>query len=186
MGHRTDATAVADEQGQEENGEEAVPPTVEEQLLAAQDEAANNKDLYLRALADLENYRKLAQREKEDAIRFANDNLLRNTIPVLDNLERAMEHSNDVEDAAPAGALAEGVGHTVAQFKEVLASHGVEVIEALGETFDPNFHEALAQMPGEADNVVMAVHEKGYKLNGKLLRPARVVVSRLATPQKDG
>lgn len=173
----TEATAVEVEQSQEESGEETVAPTIEEQLQAAQDEAAGNKDLYLRALADLENYRKRAQREKEDAFRFANDNILRNIIPVLDNLERAIEHARTVEEDQ--GALLEGVEMTLEQFRKVLESSGVKPVESQGLPFDPNFHQAMGQIPtgDQPPNTVVQELQKGYLLNERLLRPAMVMVA---------
>lgn len=147
------------------------------QLAARQDEFEAMKKDVLYQRAELENFKRRTKERFDDSVRFAAEKVVNDLLPVLDNLERAMEHSG--EEAANPEALAEGVGHIITQFKQGLEAHGVEVIEALGETFDPNLHEALAQMPGEEDNKVVAVHEKGYKLNGKLLRPARVVVSRL-------
>ena len=156
---------------QEENNEDP--------LQAALTEAADNKDLYLRALADLENYRKRAQREKEDAMRFANDNILRNIIPVLDNLERAIEHARTATDDQ--GGLFEGVEMTLDQFHKVLEASGVTPVEALGQSFDPNFHQAMGQIPtgDQPPNTVVQELQKGYLLNSRLLRPAMVMV---ATP----
>lgn len=161
----------------EPDGEEAIEATLEEQLQAAQAEAASNKDLYLRALADLENYRKRSQREKEDAIRFANDNLLRNTIPVLDNLERAIEHAR-LSNEEQAGLL-EGVEMTLEQFRKLLEASGVTPVEAIGQPFDPNFHQAMGQVPtaDHSPNTVVQELQKGYLLNERLLRPSLVMVS---------
>lgn len=164
-------------QVQAEGSNEAVVPTLEEQLLAAQEEAVGNKDLYLRALADLENYRKRSQREKEDAFRYANDNILRNIIPVLDNLERAIEHAQAVNEDQ--GGLFEGVEMTLEQFRKVLESSGVKPVETLGQSFDPNFHQAMGQIPtgGHPPNTVVQELQKGYLLNERLLRPAMVMVA---------
>lgn len=167
-------TAELDEQIQEE--------IAEDPLQVALNEAADNKDLYLRALADLENYRKRAQREKEDAIRFANDHILRNIIPVLDNLERAIEHARTtIEDQ---GSLLEGVEMTLSQLHKVLESSGVTSIEAMGLPFDPNFHQAMGQIPtgDQPPNTVVQELQKGYLLNNRLLRPAMVMVS-MALPE---
>lgn len=155
--------------------------TAEDPLQAALTEAANNKDLYLRALADLENYRKRAQREKEDAIRFANDNILRNIIPVLDNLERAIEHARMSDDQ---GSLLEGVEMTLGQFHKVLETSGVTPVEALGQPFDPNFHQAMGQIPtaDQPPNTVIQELQKGYLLNNRLLRPSMVMVA-MALPE---
>jgi molecular chaperone GrpE len=156
---------------------------IEDQLQAAQDEAAGNKDLYLRALADLENYRKRAQREKEDAFRFANDNILRNIVPVLDNLERAIDHARTAKEDR--GGLFEGVEMTLDQFRKVLESSGVKAIESLGLPFDPNFHQAMGQIPtgDTSPNTVVQELQKGYLLNERLLRPAMVMVATAPTEQ---
>jgi molecular chaperone GrpE len=160
-----------------EEQEESIEVEVEDLLQAAQAEAAANKDLYLRALADLENYRKRAQREKEDAFRFANDNILRNIIPVLDNLERATEHARTINEDQ--GGLFEGVEMTLEQFRKVLESSGVKQIETMGQLFDPNFHQAMGQIPTADQPVNSVVQElqKGYLLNDRLLRPAMVMVA---------
>jgi molecular chaperone GrpE len=167
-------TAKQDEQLQQESAEDP--------LQAALNEAADNRDLYLRALADLENYRKRAQREKEDAIRFANDHILRNIIPVLDNLERAIEHARTATDDQ--GSLLEGVEMTLSQFHKVLESSGVTPVEAMGHPFDPNFHQAMGQIPtgDQPPNTVVQELQKGYLLNNRLLRPAMVMVS-MALPE---
>lgn len=143
-----------------------------------QAEAEQNKDLYLRALADLENYRKRALREKEDAIRFANGNLLREMIPVIDNLERAVEHANGSDDQDL--GLLEGVRMTLEQFRKVLESFGVKPVESLGAVFNPEFHQAMGQMVSaeQPANTVVQELQKGYTLNDRLLRPAMVMVAK--------
>ena len=141
-------------------------------------EAQQNKDLYLRALADLENYRKRAAREKQDAIRFANSNLLREMIPVLDNLERAVEHANENGDQDQ--GLLEGVQMTLDQFRKVLEGFGVTVLEAYGQPFDPEFHQAMGELvTGDVGTGCVAQElQKAYTLNGRLLRPALVMVAK--------
>ena len=143
-----------------------------------QSEALHNKDLYLRALADLENYRKRAQREKEDAIRYANSNLLREMIPVIDNLERAVEHANDGDDQDQ--GLLEGVQMTLEQFRKVLEGFGVKIIESLGQPFNPEFHQAMGEMvtSEHPPHAVAQEMQKAYTLNGRLLRPALVMIAR--------
>ena len=146
-------------------------------------EAEQNKDLYLRALADLANYRKRAQREKEDAIRFANDSLLREIIPVVDNLERAVEHAGSGDDQDK--NLLEGVQMTLEQFRKVLESFGIKVVGSLGEVFDSNFHQAMGQMvtSEHPPNTVVQELQKGYTLNDRLLRPAMVMVAKAPEPE---
>lgn len=155
---------------------------------ALQAKADQNWDLYLRERAELENYRKRSQREKEEAIRFANDQLLKEMIPVLDNLERAIEHAEQNGDESQ--GLLEGVNMTVTQFRKVLENFGVKAITALGEVFDPNLHQAMGQL--ETDeypaNTVAAEYQTGYLLNDRLLRPSLVMVAKAkgpATPNGD-
>jgi molecular chaperone GrpE len=160
---------------------EVVPaeqPSAEEALAASQAEAQKNWDLYLRARADLENYRKRAQREKEDLSRFANENLLREILPVMDNLERALEHARQEEGGN--GGLLQGVELTLGQFQRVLDKFGVTPIRSLGEPFDPARHEALGQVESaeHPPNTVVQELQKGYLLNDRLLRPAMVMVAK--------
>lgn len=153
-------------------------PSAEEALAASQAEVQKNWDLYLRARADLENYRKRAQREKEDLSRFANENLLREILPVMDNLERALEHARqpDGDD----GGLLQGVEMILSQFQRVIEKFGVTPICALGKPFDPARHEALGQVESDEHppNTVVQELQKGYLLNDRLLRPAMVMVAK--------
>jgi molecular chaperone GrpE len=132
------------------------------------------KDQLLRARAEFDNYRKRMAREAERARKMAADGLVRSLLPVLDHLELALEHAKD-----NSGGLAEGVAIVVKQFQEVLAANGVEPIPAKGVVFDPTVHEAVMQRPSDetpAGHVVMEF-QKGYTLNGVVLRPSKVVVS---------
>lgn len=169
-------------EGQEAKGDEeqaeAAEPSLEEALAASQEEARKNWDLYLRQRADLENYRRRAQRDKEDQVRFANENILREILPVMDNLERAVEHARQEE--AESAALLEGVEMTLSQFQGVLDRFGVKAVEALGEPFDPAHHEAMGQVETAEHpaNAVAMELQKGYFLNDRLLRPAMVMVAK--------
>ncbi|MFO7982571.1 MAG: nucleotide exchange factor GrpE [Desulfuromonadales bacterium] len=151
---------------------------LEEQLSECQAELARHKDLYLRTVADLENYRKRAQREKDELGRFANEKLLREFLPIKDNLERAVEHAREQESDAK--ALLEGIDMTLQMLGKTLEQFGVAPITALGETFDPSRHEAMGQMES-ADyppNTVVKEMQRGYFLNDRLLRPAMVMVAK--------
>jgi molecular chaperone GrpE len=140
--------------------------------------AAKNWDLYLRERADLENARKRHQRDKEDALRFANDRLLKEMIPVLDNLERAVDHADQDKDDNQ--GLLEGVNMTINQFRKALENFGVKPINAIGENFDPNLHQAMGQVESakQAPNTVVSEFQKGYLLHDRLLRPSLVMVAR--------
>jgi molecular chaperone GrpE len=135
----------------------------------------NERMLYLQA--EFENFKKLKAREKQEAIKYGNETLLQELIPVLDNLEMALSHAAQADSQK---GIKEGVEITLKQFLKVLEKSGVERIEALGAKFDPNLHEALYQEDRddiEPDHVTSEV-QKGYLLNGRLIRPSRVSVSR--------
>jgi molecular chaperone GrpE len=127
----------------------------------------------LRAAADLENYRKRAAKEREEVQRFGNERLLKDLIPVLDNLERA------VAAAAADDPLAKGVRLVLRGFEETLGRHGVKAFSALGQPFDPRLHEAVMQVASgdQPPGMVVAEHGRGFLLNDRLVRPAMVGVS---------
>ena len=140
-------------------------------------EAAKLKDLALRARADLDNFRKRSLREKEDAIRYANNGLLEKLLPVIDNFELGLDAARSAADAA---SVLQGMAMVHKQLQEFIRSQGLEEIAAEGEPFDPNKHDAVAQ-EFNADipegSVVRQVR-KGYKLKDRLLRAASVIVSK--------
>lgn len=184
--HEQDEAAAAKQVAQEgaaPTAEEA-QPTAEEALTESRVEAQKNWDLYLRERAELENYRKRMQREKEDLARFANENLLREMLPILDNLERAVAHADQEQE----GGLLEGVQMTLEQFRKTLERFGVVPVVAIGEPFSPDFHEAMGQMESSehAPNTIVQEMQKGYTLNERLLRPALVMIAKApAAPSKD-
>lgn len=153
---------------------------LEQRLEAAQAEIEALKDKLLRAHAEMDNVRKRAQREVEQASRFAIERFAAALLDVVDNLERALA----VEEGREAG-LREGVRLTLDGWHEVMRKFGMERIDALGQMFDPHLHEALAQVPHEKEpsGKVVAQHVAGYTLHGRLLRPAKVIVS--SGPPKD-
>ncbi|NIQ92855.1 MAG: nucleotide exchange factor GrpE, partial [Desulfuromonadales bacterium] len=138
-------------------------------MSACQEELAKHKDLYLRAVADLENYRKRAQREKEEMGRFGNERLLREILPIKDNLERAVEHAREQESDAK--GLLEGIDMTLQMLGKTLEQFGVAPITSLGEPFDPNRHEAMGQMESaeHPPNTIVQEMQRGYFLNDRLL-----------------
>ncbi len=134
------------------------------------------EDKYLRALADLENYKKLVRKETMLVREQAVADVLRQILPVLDNFERALEAAKNDADRE---SLLKGVEMIYRQLQETLRSCGVEPFSSVGEPFDPSVHEALGVICTEEHppDTVVEEHEKGYTLRGKLLRPARVLVS---------
>lgn len=148
------------------------------QLAAAEEKAAKNWDSYLRGVAELDNQRKRGQRDLENALKYGTERLVGDLLPVKDSLEMAL---SSLEAKPEAAALRTGVDMTLRLLMTTLERQGVvEVNPGKGDTFDPEWHEAMAaQETAEvpADRVVATV-QKGYKLNGRLLRPARVLVAR--------
>lgn len=167
----------------EDQGVEVQPDPMEEiarlraELQKATEEAKENYDRLLRAVAELENYKKRVAKEKTDLIRYGNEELLKALLPVIDNLERALAHAKDADDKL---GIREGVEMTLQQFLQVLQRFGVTQICAEGERFDPSRHEAIMERvcgdhpPGH----VVAEIERGYMLNDRLVRPAKVVVAK--------
>ena len=140
-------------------------------------EAKENHDRLLRMAADLENFKKRAAKEKEEWIKFANEDLLKGILPFVDNLERAVSHS---EKAADIQGLVDGVKLTVQQLLQTLKQFGVTSFESVGKPFDPTVHEAMlvVETDQQEPNHVMQEFQKGYLLNDRLLRPATVSVSK--------
>ena len=141
----------------------------------AEVEALN--DRLLRLHAEFENYKKRMARERSEFVKFANEALILEFLPVLDSLERALATARS---AAEAQAVAEGLEIILRLFQTTLEKVGVKVIEALDREFDPNLHQAVAQVesPDGRDNIVMEEVRKGYLLEGRLLRPSMVKVSK--------
>ncbi len=158
--------------------EESTPDdqlTLEEQLLAKEKEARENWDRFVRERADLENYRKRVNREKEELLNYGNKALLEEILPVIDNLERALAHAS--EDGL--GAVVEGIRMTHGMLLAALKKFNVTPIEAAGTPFNSAFHQAMAQVPTDehAPNTVVEEYQKGYMLKERLLRPAMVTVA---------
>lgn len=150
---------------------------LEEELAKREEEAKTNYDRFLRERADLENFKRRAAREREDTLRYGHEDLVRGLLPVLDNLERAVEHAIGGHDGQ---SLLEGVTLVLKGLRDVLEQHGVRAISSLGERFDPAVHEAMEQVESDEHdaNVVVREHQKGYVLHDRLIRPALVGVSK--------
>ena len=153
------------------------------QLGEKEKEAKANYDLFLRERADLENFKRRMQREKTEALRFANEPLMRDLLPVIDNLERAVAHAQGGGNGQP---LVEGVTLVLRSFLETLEKHGVSRMSAKGQLFDPTKHEAMAQVENSTvtPNMVVDEYAPAYLLHDRLLRPALVTVARVAVEEK--
>lgn len=149
---------------------------IEEALAQAERDAADAREAMLRMHADMENLRKRLHREQEKSRQFALERIMNDLLPVLDSFEhglRAAEENPTVE------SLREGKALIKRMLEKVVADHGLGVVDPVGEPFDPEFHEAMTMQPSDevAEGTVLEVLQKGYQLNGRLIRPARVVVS---------
>ncbi|PTX97930.1 nucleotide exchange factor GrpE [Opitutus sp. ER46] len=157
------------------------------QLIAAKAEASANYDKYMRAVADLENFRRRAVREKDELRTIATGRVLEDLFPVLDNLSLAVAHAR--QPNADVKSLLGGVEMVLSQLKSALGNHGVKDINPVGQPFDPHQHEAISHEPSatvKAEHVINVVRT-GYSLNGRLLRAAAVTVSSgPAKPAPDG
>jgi molecular chaperone GrpE len=157
-------------------------PLSAEQLAALQAEAtktAENWDRYLRAVADLDNFKKRAERERQEAKRASQEQVVAALLPVLDNLERALDAAHKLD--AKNDALLQGIDQVQVQFRRTLEQFGLEEVKAhAGHPFDPNFHEAVSHVDSDEhpDGVILNQLQRGYKMANRLLRPARVVVSK--------
>ena len=177
------AAAGGDRAGEQEGegaGEHSPPPPVS--LSPQPDWEAKAKESYeqlLRTSADFDNYRKRAARERQDAVKFANESLLQKLIPALDNFDMAIAAAAGAKEGA-AQSLQTGVNMILSQLRNTLTEAGLEEIESAGKPFDPNFHEAVSQQ--ETNEVpeghVVQQLRKGYRLRERLLRPATVIVAK--------
>lgn len=152
------------------------PPPAEDALTMARKEATANYDRYTRAVADLENFRKRAAREKDELRQFAATSVVEDIIPILDNLGLGLAAARQQTDVK---AIVDGVSLVLEQFKSTLARHGLKEVNPAGAAFDPHLHDCISHQPSAdipAEHVSQVVR-LGYTLNGRLLRPASVVVS---------
>ena len=149
-------------------------------------ELEERQDQHVRLQAEFENFRRRGLKEKQESLRFGHQNLVKDLLSTVDNLERALEHgaqgagSDAGEPSGEVKGILDGVGLVYREILGALAKHGVQEIEAEGRPFDPAFHEAMGQIPNGSvpPNTVLEVLQKGYVIHDRMLRPTRVIVSR--------
>ena len=173
-----DANAAAAAEGELIQPDAAYVAELEQQLSAANERAQAEKDQALRALAEMENLRRRAAQDVEKAQKFALEKFAADLLPVIDSLERALEHTDKENEAFK--AVYEGVELTLKSILSTVEKYGVLQIDPQGAPFDPNKHEAMSMVESAdvAPNSVVAVMMKGYELNGRILRPAMVMVAK--------
>ena len=182
-----EASEAIDEEGHVKRSEEPVSEEFsgeEVERMAAQ--LIENRDKYVRLLADFDNFRRRAHKDRQDVIQFGHENLVKDLLSTVDNLDRAIEHAHQ-NDGGDLASLLQGVELVQRELYAVLATHEVQVIDAEGCPFDPSLHEAMAQVQDDSapPNSVIEVLEKGYRLRDRLLRPARVVVAKPPADEDD-
>jgi molecular chaperone GrpE len=193
FGKRTEKTTVDIMDKREIIGEESEAETTAEDMELQEEpidemeqikmEAAENYEKYLRISAEFENYKKRVQKDRTDLLNYGNERLIKDLLPAVDSIERALEHAPNSGDV---DAFAEGLKLINEKLLASLEKHGVERIDSIGKEFDPNFHEAIFQVERNdlENNKVVEEFEKGYLLNGRLLRPSKVSISRRSAKGK--
>jgi molecular chaperone GrpE len=174
-----DAPAPSAASGQTASSNEPTPaPTAEERIALLETEKSEIKDRMLRIAADFDNYKKRARKDQLDGEARAKETVLRDFLEVTDNLERATASWGEGKET-DAKAIRDGVELVLRQFRSKLERYQVRAVEAVGQAFDPRFHEAISQMPSPDAKPGSVVHElqKGYMIGERLLRPAMVVVA---------
>ena len=175
----TDSTAGSDTSESNENLEPAEIVAKYEALV----KELNEK--YIRLFAEFDNFRRRTQKEKADLIKYGGEEIILSILPVIDDMERALAHHKGAKDSAPTSSdkhkpLMEGLDLILQKTKKILTSKGVEAMEPKGEVFDPELHDAITNIPATSEDMkgkVAEVIEKGYSLNGKVIRHAKVVVA---------
>ncbi len=161
---------------------EALTSAQLEDLKARAAKADENWDRLLRATADLDNFKKRAARDREEAVRYANESLIKKLVPVLDNFDAAMAAAAQNQSPDAVQSLQTGVAMIHQQLRKALQEAGLEEVDAAGKTFDPNWHEAVSQQESAdvPEGQVLQQLRKGYKMRDRLVRPATVVVAKKA------
>jgi molecular chaperone GrpE len=184
--NKTDSHTETAVPGNDSSAEEIAPVSIEnvspkqfEELKERAAKAEEHWDRFLRATAELDNYRKRAIREKQEATRFANEALLEKLVPVLDNFDMALASAQNAQGDV-VQSLKTGINMIHQQLRQVLMDSGLEELDAEGKTFDPNFHEAISQRDATdvPEGQVIQQLRKGYKLRERLIRPATVIVAK--------
>lgn len=167
---------MSEEKPVQENTQEAKAAEMETKLFDAENKVREAQDQMLRVRADFENTKKRLERDKMDAIKYANERLLGEILPIMDSLDRAV---SSIQEGHDPEKIKQGLRLAQNELHKVLEVHGVEMVKAVGVEFDPRFHEAVAMVEtaDAEDGVVLEEVQKGYLLNGRLVRPSRVKIA---------
>ena len=162
----------------------AAEPTVEERIEKLEQEKKETYDRLLRTAADFDNFRKRSRRDQEEATIKGKEAVLKEMLPVVDNLERALQAAQTTAGGGAAASLVDGVKLVLRQFASALERFEVKPVEAVGKPFDPAYHEAISQVPSadHPNGTVVAEMQRGYTIGNRLLRPALVAVAKSPEP----
>jgi len=185
-----EASEAIDEEGHVSPSDEDLTSSEEfsgEEIERMAGQLVENRDKYVRLLADFDNFRRRAHKDRQDVIQYGHENLVKDLLSTVDNLDRAIEHAHQ-NDGGDLASLLQGVELVQRELYAVLAQHEVHVIDAEGSEFDPSLHEAMAQVQDDSapPNTVIEVLQTGYRLRDRLLRPARVVVAKPPADADEG
>ena len=174
----------AHEEHKKKKKKEEIIDELKQKVEEKEKELSELRERLLYQQADFENFKKLKAKEKQEVLKFGNETLVKELLPVIDNLERAIQHGGKAEDSK---AIVEGVELTLNSFLKVLEKFGVTRVNALEKEFDPNVHEAVAQeaRADKAPGTVVTELQKGYIMDGRLLRPSMVTVAKTPEGQQD-
>jgi molecular chaperone GrpE len=172
-----DGDGAAEQTGGPDTQPDPQTDQLEERLAAAETALAEEKERFVRLYAEFENYKKRSAREIQDYRKYANETLIRELLPIIDNLERAIQSSGAA--AGDANCIVQGVDMTLKEILRALEKFNVQPIQSVGEPFDPNYHEAVGKEPSAEceEGKVLREYQRGYLLHDRLVRPAMVVVS---------
>jgi molecular chaperone GrpE len=148
------------------------------QLAEAKEEALTNLNGWRRSQADFENYQRRKEGEGRELVDFAREVAVAKLLPTLDSLEQGLRHRPTIDGNESYQTWINGIDGTLKQLDKALEELGVKKIEALGQKFDPNFHEAVREVPGEEDGIIVEEYQTGFELNGKVIRPSQVAISK--------
>ena len=179
MAEAHDAKAEADEAMAEVKEIHAEVEELKDEISEEKKELEDFKNKFFYLAAEMENMKKRHERDMQNQIKYGNERVLKGLIEVIDNLDRTLQAIENDEDEKVKN-IHIGVDMVKKQFMDTLTANGLEKVEALGQKFDPNFHEAMAQQPveGKEDEEVIQVYQEGYTLNGRLIRAAKVVIAK--------
>jgi molecular chaperone GrpE len=163
---------------QQENIQQLDIEELQQQLSDALAAAEKNLNGWQRAQADFANYQKRKENENKELVEFAREVAVAKLMPTLDSLEQGLKHRPEIDGNEAYQTWVHGIEGTLKQLDKALEELGVKKIEAKGKKFDPNFHEAVREVPGEEDGLVIEEYQTGFELNGKVIRPSQVAISK--------